>query len=103
VLFVARDITDLHDAIAERGRLDGSIKTARAIAHELGNHLAVLSVNGEMLADSATEEDADLASQVTRATRRTRDTLDRLQRIVRFEEIDGGGGPLLDLDAATRP
>jgi len=38
-------------AIADRERLDGAVKTARRVAHELNNRLALLSGYGEMLAD----------------------------------------------------
>jgi nitrogen-specific signal transduction histidine kinase len=103
-ILVARDLTALHDALVERGRLDGAIKTARLVAHELNNQLSLLTGYGELLADEGEGETAEFARGIVRGARASAETIARLQRIIRFEEIDGGADyPMLDLEASTSP
>ena len=103
-MVVARDLTALHDALVERGRLDGAIKTARLVAHQLNNQLSLLTGYGELLADEGEGETAEFARGIVRGARASAETIARLQRIIRFEEIDGGADYLmLDLDASTSP
>ena len=48
-------------------------------------------------------ERAEVAMQgMAKAAHEVAGLVERLQRIVRFEETDLGGGPMLDLDAASR-
>jgi PAS domain S-box-containing protein len=103
-MLVARDLTALHDALVERGRLDGAIKTARLVAHELNNQLSLLTGYGELLADEGEGDTAEFARGIVRGARASVDTIARLQRIIRFEEVDGGADyPMLDLEASTSP
>ncbi|HEY3108902.1 MAG TPA: PAS domain-containing protein [Chloroflexota bacterium] len=103
-MVVARDLTALHDALVERGRLDGAIKTARLVAHQLNNQLSLLTGYGELLADEGEGDAAEFARGIVRGARASAETIARLQRIIRFEEIDGGADYLmLDLEASTSP
>jgi PAS domain S-box-containing protein len=103
-MVVARDLTALHDALVERGRLDGAIKTARLVAHQLNNQLSLLTGYGELLAEEGEGETAEFARGIVRGARSSAETIARLQRIIRFEEVDGGANyPMLDLDASTLP
>jgi PAS domain S-box-containing protein len=103
-MVVGRDLTALHDALVERGRLDGAIKTARLVAHQLNNQLSLLTGYGELLADEGEGDTAEFARGIVRGARASAETIARLQRIIRFEEIDGGADyPMLDLEASTSP
>jgi PAS domain S-box-containing protein len=102
-IVVARDITELHAAIAERSRLDGAVKTARLVAHELNNKLALVRGYAEVLPDASPADAAWLAARLVRGAEEAAAIVARLQRIVRFEETATPVGPALDLDAATRP
>jgi nitrogen fixation/metabolism regulation signal transduction histidine kinase len=100
---VAHDVTVLHDAISARERLDGAVKTARRVAHELNNQLAPVRGYGEVLAETLEGEPGALAARVMRGAEAAAATIVRLQRIVRFEETVSAGQPMLDLDASTNP
>ena len=98
---ISRDITDLHAAIAGRARLDGAIKTARLLAHEINNQLALLVGYGTLLTGRVEGDLGDTIATMVGAAEQIAELVHRLQGIVRFEERDLGGGPMLDLDAAT--
>jgi PAS domain-containing protein len=105
---VSRDITDLRRAIVERAQLDGAVKTARAVAHEINNALALVVGYAELLPKHQDPSTSALVDTVVTAARDAVRAVVRLQRIVRFEETDQGAGPMLDLRAAfgtepTRP
>jgi PAS domain-containing protein len=102
-VLIARDITELHAAIAAQGRLDGAIKTARLVAHQLNNQLAPIQGYGELLVEELEGEPAALAGRIVHGARASAATVARLQRIIRFEETATAGFQMLDLDAATRP
>jgi GAF domain-containing protein len=102
-VIAALDVTDLHDAITERAQLDGAIKTIRRVAHDLGNTLALVVGYGEILPRSADPETAHILAAMTDGAIRAAEKLAQLQRIGRFAETDMGGGPMLDLEAATKP
>jgi GAF domain-containing protein len=98
---VSRDITDLEDAIAERARLDGAVKTARLVAHQLNTKLAIVLGNAEMLRADLDGADAELADDVLQGADDAARIVARLQRLIRFEETEMAGIAMLDLDAAT--
>jgi PAS domain-containing protein len=100
---VVRNITELHDAIAESGRLDGAIKTARLVAHQLNNQLSPVRGYSELILDMTDGDARTFASRILRAADNASATVGRLQRIIRFEETDAGGYTMLDLDAAAPP
>jgi PAS domain S-box-containing protein len=98
---ISRDITELHAAITGRARLDGAIKTARLLAHEINNQLALLVGYGTLLTGRVEGELGETLATMVGAAEHIAELVHRLQGIVRFEERDLGGGPMLDLDAAT--
>jgi nitrogen-specific signal transduction histidine kinase len=98
---ISRDITELHAAIAGRARLDGAVKTARLLAHEINNQLALLVGYGTLLTGRVDGDLGDTIATMVGAAEHIAELVHRLQGIVRFEERDFGGGPMLDLDAAT--
>jgi PAS domain-containing protein len=102
VVLYARDITDLHEAIVERARLDGAVKTARRVAHELNNQLTPVAGYGEIVAQMVDGEAGELVARMAKAAQAAGQTLHQLQRIIRFEEVEFGGSVMLDLDRATR-
>jgi PAS domain-containing protein len=102
VVVTTRDVTDLRTAVAEQARLDGAVKTARSFAHLINNELAVLTGYAEVF-PSLRPDRAELAMKgMAKAAHEVAQLVERLQRIVRFEETDLGGGPMLDLDAASK-
>jgi two-component system, sensor histidine kinase PdtaS len=105
---ISRDITDLHRALSERARLDGAVKTARLVAHAVNNQLAFITGYAGLLLEDAeaagtgpAQAQAEMLRQVLQAADNAAAMVARLQRIARFEETDQGGGPMLDLEAAT--
>ena len=100
---VTRDITDLHEAIADRARLDGAVKAIRRAAHELNNRLTTLAVYGELLPDMVEGEPAELASELAAEAVAAGALLNRMQNVIRFAETEFGGQAMLDVEAATAP
>jgi len=99
---ISRDITDVRAAEVERAQLDGAVKTARLVAHEINNQLQLVTAYGGLLLDGGGLDDPnlDMLRHMVAAADRMAALLERLQRITRFEETDIGGGPMLDLNAA---
>src|SRR5262249_42210268 len=91
------------DVIAQSARLDGAIKTARLVAHELNNDLSPVRGYGEMLAGMLEGEGLTFAEAILRAADAATATVARLQQIIKFEETSSAGERMLDLDAATDP
>jgi hypothetical protein len=104
VVLVAREVTGRHDVIETRARLDGAIKTARLVAHELNNRLTSLTGLGGMLAESDDAAIADVAQRVVDSATEVGELVSRLQELKRFAETTSeAGSPMLDLDSATMP
>jgi PAS domain-containing protein len=102
-VLVSRDITDLRSTIARNAQLDGAIKTARRVAHELNNALTFLAGYGELLPGLVPPGDAaEMANEMAQAATEAGQIVLRLQRIVRFEETESPVGPMLDLEAAQQ-
>jgi GAF domain-containing protein len=99
---IARDITALRRSIQETARLDGAVKTARRVGHELCNQLALVAGYGELLADMAEGSTAEMAGLVHNAAMNAGEVMQLMQRIIRFEETEFGGQMMLDLERATR-
>jgi PAS domain S-box-containing protein len=99
---IARDITALRRSIQETARLDGAVKTARRVGHELSNQLALVAGYGELLAGMADGPTADMALRVHDAAMKAGTVMQLMQRIIRFEETEFGGQVMLDLERATR-
>ena len=101
VVVVTRDVTELYEAIAERSRLDGAVKTARRVAHELNGQLLPVLAYGGMLAETLAGPAGRMANDMATAAEAAAATIGRLQLIVRFEETASPVGPMLDLEAAA--
>jgi signal transduction histidine kinase len=100
---VYTDVTELHRAIAERARLDGAVKTARLIAHELNNKLTAVVANADLLLSRLDGESVKCAEEIVQGAEEAAAIVARLNQIVRVEEADVGlGVPVLDLEASTR-
>lgn len=99
---ISRDITDVRAAEVERAQLDGAVKTARLVTHEINNQLQLVTAYGGLLQDGGglSGPNLDMLRHMIAAADRMAALLERLQRITRFEETDIGGGPMLDLNAA---
>ncbi|HEY3108133.1 MAG TPA: response regulator [Chloroflexota bacterium] len=87
--------------LTARARLDGAVKTARTVVDRLGNQLAVLVANADLLTEMVGGEARERAAGLVRGGHRAAKTLAMLERLVRFEEIVKGDEVMLDLDAAT--
>jgi hypothetical protein len=87
----------VRDAIADDARLEGAIKTARVVAHELNNKLSLITGYGELLVETADGDVSRVASVMLEAAFDSADIVDRLQRLIRFEEVGTPVGPMLDL------
>lgn len=98
---IARDITDLRRGIADAARLDGAVKTARRVSHELNNRLSLVVGYGELLTNLVDGPASEMAERVQIGALRASETLHLLQRIIRFEEVEFGGQMMLDLQAST--
>ncbi len=97
-------VTRLHlERLAvEQAHLDGAIKTARTIVHELGNALASVMVLGGVLVESTEGETQRHSASLVRASMKAADILERLRHIARYEEYDFAGETMLDLREAVR-
>jgi GAF domain-containing protein len=92
----------LRAAAEASARLDGAMKTARMVGHELNNKLAIVSGYGDLLVDRLGASDhAPAIRRMVEASDEAAMVLRRLQRIIRFEERTLGGISFLDLEAAT--
>ncbi|HEY3081751.1 MAG TPA: response regulator [Chloroflexota bacterium] len=87
--------------LAAQARLDGAVKTARTVVDRLGNQLATLVANADLLTEMVGGEAHDRAEGLARGGRGAATTLRLLGRIVRFEELVKGDETMLDLDAAA--
>jgi len=87
--------------LTARARLDGAVKTARTVVDRLGNQLAVLVANADLLTEMVGGDARDRAAGLVRGGHRAAKTLAMLERLVRFEETVKGDEVMLDLDAAT--
>jgi PAS domain-containing protein len=96
-VMVSRDISEVRDAIAQDARLEGAVKTARLVAHELNNKLGIITGYGELLSEQAEGDSARFAEPMVKAAFEASDIVDRLQRLIRFEETGSPHGPMLDL------
>jgi PAS domain-containing protein len=106
VVVLWRDITELYDGIIDHARLEGAVKTARRVTHELNNQLALAVGYGELLTTMLAgggDEPAWLAGKMHLGALQAARTVSRLGRIIRFEESEFGGQVMLDLDRATTP
>jgi two-component system sensor histidine kinase KdpD len=99
---VWRDVTELNAAVTAVARLDGAVKTARRVTHEMGNALAPALGYGELLPSTPLDQATRLVAEITRSVDRAAGTLEQLRRIERYAEVELGGDRMLDLDAAAR-
>jgi len=85
----------------EAALLEGAAKTARALAHQMNQPLALLTGYSDLIGSLPPAEAATAAAEMADALRELGDLTARLLRIVRFEETQSPVGPMLDLGAAT--
>ena len=97
---VGRDISELYEAIAASERLDGAIKTARLVAHELNNKLSLVIGYASFLNDAQGPVSLKIIREIATGAEAASGIVAQLQRIIRFEEVSTSVGPMLDLDAA---
>ena len=89
--------------LAARARLEGAVATARTVVDRLGNQLAALVANADLLTEMVGGEARARAEGLARGGRNAATTLRLLGRIVRFAERVVGDERMLDLDAAAAP
>jgi len=87
--------------LAARARLEGAVLTARTVVDRLGNQLAAMVANADLLAEMVGGEAHDRAEGQVRAGHAAAATLRLLAELVRFEEMTKGDERMLDLDAAA--
>ncbi len=97
---VGRDISELYEAIAASERLDGAIKTARLVAHELNNKLSLVIGYASFLNDADGPISLKIVREIATGAEAASEIVAQLQRIIRFEEVSTSVGPMLDLGAA---
>jgi DNA-binding response OmpR family regulator len=97
------ELESMMGVLQQQARLDGAIKTARLVAHELNNALSCIGVYGHLLTQDVQGESAEFAEEMMRGAEDAAKIVRRLQRLMRFEETEVGGLPMLDLSAATEP
>lgn len=87
----------------ERGRMEGALLAARTVGHRLNNQLSLTVGYAELLASSADlpEKLRDLAEEAHQGAVDASRTVAQLQQIIRLEEVDIGGGTILDLERST--
>jgi PAS domain S-box-containing protein len=101
-VLVYTDVTELHRAIGQRARLDGAVKTARLITHELNNKLTAVVANADLLLAMLDGDAMQFAQEILQGAEEAAAIVARLNQIVRVEEVDLGlGVPVLDLEAST--
>jgi PAS domain S-box-containing protein len=98
------DVTRQQATTTERALLYGAVATARRVAHELNDHLQLLTSYAELLPEMGPNEARETAGRIADAAQAAGQVVHRLQRIVRFRETRISAGlPALDLEAATAP
>jgi signal transduction histidine kinase len=90
-----------HARDLEQARLDGAVRTARRITHELRNVLSPVAGYGELLATRTAGDEAVLADRLKRSALEAARILARLDRIKRYREVSFGGEVMLDLEASA--
>jgi PAS domain S-box-containing protein len=96
------DVTRVQVTTTERALLYGAVTTARRVAHELNDHLQLLTSYAELLPEMGQAEARETAGRIADAAQAAGQVVHRLQRIVRFRETNiSAGVPALDLEAAT--
>ncbi|HEY3082258.1 MAG TPA: response regulator transcription factor [Chloroflexota bacterium] len=87
--------------LAARARLDGAVKTALTVVDRLGNQLAVLVANADLLAEMVDGEARNRAERLARGGRDAATVLGFLGRVARLEQLVAGDESMLDPDAAA--
>jgi GAF domain-containing protein len=93
----------LHEGAIEAARLEGTVKTARAVAHSINNHLTRVIAAAELLELELDGQAryAGLLSSILEAGDEAARFVARLQQALRFVEQPTPIGPALDLDRAV--
>jgi GAF domain-containing protein len=101
VVVVARDLGTVREVISAPARVEGAVLTARLVAHELNTKLQLVTGYGSMLQRSADPHTRELVERMVDGAEEAAAIVTRLQHIIRVTVTDAGGGPMLDLEAAT--
>jgi GAF domain-containing protein len=93
----------LHEAAVEAARLEGTFKTARAVAHSVNNHLTRVIAAAELLQLELDGElrYAGLLSSIVEAGEEAARFVARLQQALRFVEQPTPIGPALDVEGSV--
>jgi GAF domain-containing protein len=93
----------LHEAAVDAARLEGTVKTARAVAHSVNNHLTRVIAAAELLQLELNTEPryAGLLTSIIDAGDEAAQFVARLQQALRFVEAPTPIGPILDLERAV--
>jgi GAF domain-containing protein len=93
----------LHEAAIDAARLEGTIKTARAVAHSVNNHLTRVIAAAELLELELGGEPryAGLLSSIVDAGEEAARFVARLQHALRFVEQPTPIGPALDVERSV--
>jgi GAF domain-containing protein len=93
----------LHEAAVEAARLEGTVKTARAVAHSVNNHLQRVIAAAELLQLELDGEAryAGLLTSILEAGDEAAHFVARLQQALRFIEQPTPIGPALDIERAA--
>jgi GAF domain-containing protein len=96
----------LHESLVASARLEGAVKTARAVAHSVNNHLGrvvasaellQLELDGRLEAPGATS----LLETIVAASDDAARVIKQLQQTLRFVEQPTAVGPALDLERSS--
>jgi PAS domain S-box-containing protein len=102
VVVVARDVGIVREVIGEPARVEGAVLTARLVAHELNTKLQLVTGYGSLLQrEAADPRMRELVDRMVDGAEEAATIVARLQQIIRVAVTDVGGGPMLDLEAAT--
>jgi GAF domain-containing protein len=96
----------LHESLVASARLDGAVKTARAVAHSVNNHLGRVVASAELLqleleGSLDAPGAASLLGTIIAASDDAARVVMQLQQTLRFVEQPTAVGPALDLERAS--
>lgn len=85
------------------GRLDGVRLTARAMAHEINNPLAMAVGFAELLGMSDPKPEAAILDGINQGHNRIEEVVENIQRVNRIVITQSPAGPMLDIEKSATP